>query len=106
MDPLPAQPRQTAVEILTLATVGCCCDNDKGDGEEKYILGISIFFTGNQQRGFLCLSEHQDRKICKTLIKSLVKDPVVILRYDSLQLILNYNRIMNIHIFITTMLQL
>ena len=45
--PLPAQPLQTAVEILTLATVGCCCDNDKGDGEEKYILGISIFFTGN-----------------------------------------------------------
>ena len=35
-----------------------------------------------------------------------MKDPVVILRYDSLQLILNYNRIMNIHIFITTMLQL
>ena len=33
-------------------------------------------------------------------------DPVVVLIFDCLQLILIHNRIMNIHIFITTMLQL
>ena len=52
------------------------------------------------------LSLSEWKEICKILNKAIRGGSCCYLGFDSLQLILSHNGIMNIHIFITTMLQL